>query len=226
MDKITYIANGITSEFAFNFKIFKPQNLEVYVNGLKQEGGFHVQLDSIGGYVIFSAPPANNSKIVILRNLEIERQVDFQECGAVEASDLNHDLDYILELLHQTNAGLTNCVRNADALNDIDTALPKPKAGYALVWNDDEKKLINSKIDILKESLATTHAYEETKKIFENIQNLLNYTSDGTALGLVLNMINVFKEMFPNQFEDFGDILDSGVFPDQYYDYGQLPDEE
>ncbi len=218
-NQVTYKANGTTTEFSFNFKVFKPENLEIYINGLKQEGGYHTELSDDYGQIIFSIPPALNSKIVIKRNLKIVRQTDLQEYGVISAQDLNLDMDYIVELIRQTNEELKKCIKYDPEKGEIKTTLPQAEAKKAIVWDETAKRLVNSEIDFLDESLSAEKTYEDIKIIFEDMKKLLNNSNDGSCYGLVVNMIDLLKAKFPELSQDLGTIMEAY---NESEDYGNI----
>lgn len=147
---VHYIADGEVKEFNFNFQIFEAGDIDVYLDETLTDTGYNVSVDeNCGGKVIFSQPPANGTRITIIRNLDIKRTSDFQEGGAFRAKVINHELDYQVATLQQLDEKINrSMVYPPYAQDGISTSLPLPSAGKALVWNQQATALINSSINV------------------------------------------------------------------------------
>lgn len=111
--RIQYVASGSQTAFTFPFPIFKPSDLQVFVDGARLTEGFTVSGAgrSEGGTVIFVDPPRSGSVITLRRRLRIERVSDFQESGELRARVLNDELDYQTAALQQLADDLTRTVQ-------------------------------------------------------------------------------------------------------------------
>jgi hypothetical protein len=101
--RVQYVASGAQTAFTFPFPIFKPADLEVFLDGARQSGGFTVTGagQSAGGTVTFGAPPAAGTLVTLRRRLVLQRTSDFQENGELRARVLNDELDYQIAALQQ-----------------------------------------------------------------------------------------------------------------------------
>lgn len=96
---IQYIASGSTSgPFAFPFKITVEDDLQIFLNGVRQTSGYIVTgigSDS-GGDVTFGAIPTAGTVILIKRYIPLERVLfDYQTNGDLLANTVNADFDRI-----------------------------------------------------------------------------------------------------------------------------------
>lgn len=92
------LANGTQTEFGFDFVIFDPAHLLVYVDNVLQTGGYSVvPLTSWPGpgKAVFASPPVGGKRIGRERASPIQRLTDFQEGGDFRAGTLNNELDYL-----------------------------------------------------------------------------------------------------------------------------------
>lgn len=154
-----FIADGATTDFFYNFNIFTPEDMDVYLNEQLQATGYEIICnESEGGKVIFATPPQEGIVVTIIRNLELKRTSDFQEGGAFRAKVINHELDYQVASLQQLNEKITRTVTFPPYMPiEADVSLPTPQAGTALIWNQEENTLINSnvKIDMVISDITT-----------------------------------------------------------------------
>ena len=104
----TATANGVTTVFAFSFKIIDNDDLAVYANGIKLSSGFAVSGagNDAGGTVTFSSPPGNGTKLILTSEPELSRTTDYQQFGDFNADTVNPDFDRLwaaLQFAEQVN---------------------------------------------------------------------------------------------------------------------------
>lgn len=98
-----YTANGLTTVFAYEFMIMTAADIEVSINGTPQTSGYAVQGagQTGGGQVEFITPPANDSVVMLLRNLTIKRDTEYQDNGDLLAETINADFDRLWLAMQQ-----------------------------------------------------------------------------------------------------------------------------
>lgn len=92
-----HTANGVTSTFAYNFEVAASAHLKVKLNGVLQVSGYSVTGvgNDAGGTVVFSpAIPANGVKVLLYREMPLDRQTDYDVAGDFLESTLEGDQDY------------------------------------------------------------------------------------------------------------------------------------
>lgn len=102
--KAVYIADGATASFVVPFYFFDDE-LAVYIGdaveplaeGYAVTGGGKPE----GGEITFAEPPAAESKITIVRNVELTQLIKFIEGENFPASDFEYALDKIVMALQQ-----------------------------------------------------------------------------------------------------------------------------
>ena len=142
--------DGVQRDFSFDFPIFSADDLWVWINGQRQNGGYTVQgiNQTAGGSVAFDRPPAYKSRITLHRQLKLERTSDFPADAVIRAKAMNDEFDYQAACLQQVQEQLDRCVKTG--ITDEVTAnltLPLPKAGAGLGWSTDGKSLVNDPAD-------------------------------------------------------------------------------
>lgn len=92
-----HTANGVTSTFAYNFEVAASAHLKVKLNGALQVSGYSVTGvgNDAGGTVVFSPTlPANGVKVLLYREMPLDRQTDYDVAGDFLESTLEGDQDY------------------------------------------------------------------------------------------------------------------------------------
>lgn len=104
---IEYTGNGVSTAFAFDFRIFQALDLVVTVNGVEVTN-YTVAITpqpAFGGTVTFDAAPAVGAVISIRRNLPFQRSVDYQQGGDLPEGTLDDDQDAPVMMIQQLAAG-------------------------------------------------------------------------------------------------------------------------
>lgn len=167
--RIQYTADGTSTNFEFQFAIFKPENIDVYfADVLQDSSAYTVTQSDNGGSITFATAPALGTIITIVRNLSIERTTDFQEGSILRANLLNDELDYQIACQQQIaeNLNRSMVLPPYAVATDVDLTLPTPSAGKAIIWNSSGTNLENSEVEInaisreldAKVTAATTQA--------------------------------------------------------------------
>ena len=107
MNKVSYMGNGETTEFTFNFPYFETSDITVLKNNqpatgftvIGISGGVGADMPYIGGKIIFETAPTTTDSITIVRKLSLERPIDYQPTGQIDSTTLNHDMNYAIEVL-------------------------------------------------------------------------------------------------------------------------------
>ena len=107
MHKVTYIADGDTSEFIFNFPFFQPDDVKASVNFDIQPNTTYTIIPNeprsdgkyIGGKIVFKSVPIHGAEITIWRKIELGRTIDYQPTLPISTDSLNADFNFLLEYL-------------------------------------------------------------------------------------------------------------------------------
>ena len=107
MQKVSYMGNGETTEFAFNFPYFENTDIIVTKNGapateyniIGTSAGLDADIPYTGGKVVFDTAPTALDSITIARSLPLTRVVDYQPLEKIAPTTLNQDMNYMMEVL-------------------------------------------------------------------------------------------------------------------------------
>lgn len=183
MYKISYVADGATTEFAFSFPFFQNADVRVAINDIigAPEHNFAIMPneDFSGGIIVFDVAPVADTKIDIFRQISLSRIIDYQPTKKIDPEDLNSDFNFLLSAfqdLHQI---------------DIDT----------LEWqnrHDDIKNLMEYTHQIIEDKLSGG-------AVLGLYRNLLSVLSN--ALPVLINDYGLITEKAPNENNDDYGIL-------------------
>lgn len=95
--------NGVTTVFAYNFRILEASHLLVQIDGVTQTSGYTVSGvgNPTGGSITFTTAPANGTTVLRARNVPYNRLIDYQENGDLLAETLDADLDRVVMQVQQ-----------------------------------------------------------------------------------------------------------------------------
>jgi hypothetical protein len=152
-----HTANGLTTVFAYAFKVLAEADLEITLDGVVQTTGFTVSGvgEYAGGSVTFTAAPASGVIVLIARDCVLERETDYAQFGKLPADVLNVDLDRIWLALQEHN-------------NDIGRAIKLP---------------VNTAGDQILDKTPAERA--NTVVGFDDVGNLETFQVDQNALGIL-----------------------------------------
>jgi len=166
-----YDGNGSATSFPFAFKVFTRSDLQIVrLSALDVESTLVLDSDytvalnadqdaNPGGtvtYPISGSPLATGERLTIRGALEIEQQTDLTNQGGFYPQTYEDALDRLTMLVAQVSEENDRAVRVPVSLADVDTALPIPVAGAALVWNEDGTAIVNG---VPTESLVALSGY-------------------------------------------------------------------
>ncbi|BBP82462.1 hypothetical protein PHLH8_21040 [Pseudomonas sp. Pc102] len=107
---ITYAANGIAVTFTIPFKLILESDLSVQLDGTPITSGYVITgLGNDTSSITFSSAPSGS--LLLLRDIPLERSVDYQELGDFLSSTVNFDYDRIWMALQGLNSFVFGAVR-------------------------------------------------------------------------------------------------------------------
>lgn len=107
MYKITYMGDGTTTEFNFNFPFYENDNIIVKKNNtiasnytiVGTQGGLNADIPYTSGKVVFDIAPVSTDVITISRKIALKRYVDYQPTEKINPTILNQDQNYTIEII-------------------------------------------------------------------------------------------------------------------------------
>ena len=175
MQKVSYMGNGLTTEFTFNFPYFENTNIVVTKNGTVATGynivgtsaGSNADIPYTGGKVVFEIAPTSLDNITIARSLPLARVVDYQPTAKITPMLLNQDANYLMEVLK-------------DRKDELDTLV----AQFADIANKESTTTLLAQISAIHNEIfeidAKITALGDISAIHSNIATLDNRTSNLT----------------------------------------------
>jgi hypothetical protein len=183
MYKISYVADGTTTEFAFAFPFFQNADVRVAINDIicAPEHNFAIMPneDFTGGNIVFDLAPVADTKIDIFRQISLSRIIDYQPTKKIDPEDLNSDFNFLLSAFQDLRQ------------IDIDT----------LEWqnrHDDIKNLMEYTHQVIEDKLSGG-------SVLGLYRNLLCVLSN--ALPVLINDYGLITETAPNENNDDYGIL-------------------
>lgn len=149
MQKVSYMGNDETTEFYFNFPYFETSNVVVTKNGtpatgcniIGNSGGLDADYPFVGGKVVFETAPTSIDCITIVRQLPLERIVDYQPLSKIDPTTLNQDLNYLMEVIKDRK----------DELVDLTTK-------YAEIADKESTEIILARISAIHDEIVDIDA--------------------------------------------------------------------
>ena len=107
MQKVSYIGDGSTTEFYFNFPFYANTYIIVLKNTqtatnfrvVGTDGGLNSDFPYTNGKVVFDIAPSSTDIITIYRHIPLTRVIDYQPTEKIDPVNLNQDMNYMLEIL-------------------------------------------------------------------------------------------------------------------------------
>lgn len=110
-----HVGNGVTTAFAYGFKLLDEGDIVVSVASVVQTLGVDYTVSGVGvesgGTVTFAAAPASLSAVALVRQVTIDRLTDYQYSGDFESPTVNRDFDRLVMMLQDSGLALANALR-------------------------------------------------------------------------------------------------------------------
>ena len=167
MQKVSYMGDGTTTEFNFNFPYFEDDNIIVTKNNESATGytivgtsaGSNADIPYTGGKIVFNVAPTALDSIIISRSLPLTRIVDYQPTEKINPTLLNQDINYTIEVL-----------------KDFKTLVDDFSTRYAALIDIETIQVISTKIDTLTAQIIALGDISTLR------QNVTTNTNDITSL--------------------------------------------
>ena len=139
MQKVSYMGNGSTTEFTFNFPYFENSDVVVTKNGVAASGynivgnsaGLDADIPYTGGKVVFETAPTALDSITIARSLPLARQYDYQPLEKISPTTLNQDLNYLMEKMKDLHdeleyfCGQCDILSHSESIENLSTKMDR-----------------------------------------------------------------------------------------------------
>ena len=166
MQKVSYMGNGETTEFTFNFPYFDNSNIVVTKNGMQATGyniigtpgGLDADIPFVGGTVVFEVAPCSLDCIVIARQLPMARVADYQPVAQINPTTLNQDLNYLMEVIKDRKDELDDLIEKYTDIADkesTETLLARITAIHNEIVEIDAKITALGDVSQIRGDIAT-----------------------------------------------------------------------
>jgi hypothetical protein len=166
MQKVSYMGNGETTEFTFNFPYFDNSNVVVTKNGMQATGyniigtpgGLDADIPFVGGTVVFEVAPCSLDCIVIARQLPLARVADYQPLAQINPTTLNQDLNYLMEVIKDRKDELDDLIEKYTDIADkesTETLLARISAIHDEIVEIDAKITALGDVSQIRGDIAT-----------------------------------------------------------------------
>lgn len=178
MQKVSYMGDGSTTEFSFNFPYFENTNIVVTKNGTTATGysvigtsaGEDADIPYTGGKVVFEIAPTSLDNIIIARSLPLTRVADYQPTAKIEPTTLNQDMNYMMEVLK-------------DQQDEFDTLSTQ----YEEIADKESTAVLLSRIDAISEDITDVSQQitdlGDVSQIRTDLTNKTNTDADNLTAG-------------------------------------------
>ena len=179
-NKISYIGNGVATEFAIPFSYLDKSHLSVWqmLNGVQSE---RTDWTAANGTLIFKTAPENNAQIVIMRQVPLTQETDYRENEILPAETLERCFDKLTMQVQQLEEKSGRAV-TVDVFDDTNAASLIP--GIRKAVSDCNASAVsaraNAEIATIKAQIATDKASEaENTLSLKSDVDLSNLTTNG-----------------------------------------------
>ena len=151
-----FFGNGVATNFSFDFKLFKPEELRVVrldgPTGLEVDLVMGVDYDAIlnadqdenpGGGVTLRAPLAVGDRLTLVSAVPELQPVDITNQGGFYPDLLNGGLDRATILVQQLKDESDRSIKLPVSSTEANLTLPLPQGNQLLTWNGDGTALVN-----------------------------------------------------------------------------------
>lgn len=178
---VSYNGNGILTSFSITQTYWENSQIKVYLRDenvspvtetLWVDG---VDYNIVAPNVIAVAAPIVGEKVVIVRELDIEQELDLIAAGVFPVEVIESTLDRIVAICQQLQGGIDRAYQTAITATGGSTVFPAPEADKVIGWNSAATLLEN------KDNAASINFIGETVVGLVNNSNV-NFTVSQTPI--------------------------------------------
>ena len=144
---VSYIGNGTQTEYQYQFKIYSFDNLQVYVDTVRQVLDTDYTMTNSGtedgGTVTFTTAPVQDAIIVMERILTYQQLLDLIPYDKFPAESVEGGMDYLCMLIQQNESAIQRSI-TLPVGSDADLTFPPPGAGEFVKYTNDGSALETS----------------------------------------------------------------------------------
>lgn len=145
-----YSATASQTVFAYTFEIADEDDIKVEQNGTVLSKTTHYTVSGVavdtGGNITLVTGATSGDVITIYRDMDFDRESDYQQNGSFTAAEINTDLDRLWMAVQQTDTNLGSAIRPSitdSVLNSTNTELANVATRAGKVLGFDATGLLN-----------------------------------------------------------------------------------
>lgn len=128
-----YTANGITTNFTYNFRILTKNDIEVSVNDVVKTVDTDYTVSGVGasggGTVTFLTAPADTTIVSLLRKQTLEQQSNYTPNESFPSERIEQDLDKALMVCQQLQEAISRALKYKKSSSLVDQYIDTPVEG-------------------------------------------------------------------------------------------------
>lgn len=109
-----HVGNGVTTTFAYEYELLSAGDFKAFIDGALIPPSNYTLFgvgNQAGGTCTFNSPPAAGSAVLLVRDLELARNIDYQERGDLLADTVNLDFNRLWQVAQQLRSWIGSAIR-------------------------------------------------------------------------------------------------------------------
>lgn len=147
----TYIANGVTTSFAYTFKLLADTDLVVYHDGALKTSGFTVSGigSPTGGNVVFTTAPSAGVNVFLKRLTALDQEVSYVPNDRFPAETHERALDRLTLISQELDHRIDRTLKVDEFEEPIGTISKSERSGKIMGFDNDGKPFFSNVGDIV-----------------------------------------------------------------------------
>jgi hypothetical protein len=147
----TYIANGVTTSFAYTFKLLADTDLVVYHDGALKTSGFTVSGigSPTGGNVVFTTAPSAGVNVFLKRLTTLDQEVSYVPNDRFPAETHERALDRLTLISQELDHRIDRTLKVDEFEEPIGTISKSERSGKILGFDNDGKPFFSNFGDVV-----------------------------------------------------------------------------
>ena len=142
--KVSYAGNGVSTSFAFPFRIFAESDVRVVLRSSAgvdtvQTLSTHYTVSAApwtsGGTITMVTPPATGEKLIVKPDIDATQGIDYRQAERFPAETHEAGLDRLTLLIQQIEEALGRTLSLQESTAITSFVMPDPESGNILSWD-------------------------------------------------------------------------------------------
>jgi hypothetical protein len=107
-----HTGNGVSDTFAYGFTLLDEGDFIATIDGVETSAYTLTGIgEAAGGNCVFDSAPADGAEVLLRRVVELVRETEYQNNGALQSETVNNDIDRLLMSIQQVSADVGGALR-------------------------------------------------------------------------------------------------------------------